>query len=258
MASKAEIVPVPALSYRVLEMITLNPEQIEMDESRNGRFAPPKSEQIARMAKSLRENGQKSPIQVLQQIPETGLYPLYIGFTRTKAALKAGLSLRAEVVEIGEQDRLFGNAVENMDRNDLGTMDHARNVKRFLDAGLSNKDIVARLGKSAGWVSKMGVIASLPAKYHRDVQSGVISMEEAYRLLRPERKRPKAASKHVAARRSHDALMRFRADCDERSKPVEGQPASAVNRFFLDLGQLIDGKLKFEELTKKWTVRLRS
>jgi ParB/RepB/Spo0J family partition protein len=182
--SKAELSEEPteqAHSYRVLETIILDPLQIEIDESHNGRFAAPSADRIARMAKSLIENGQKQPVQVLQP-NGNGKYPLYIGFTRTKAALKAGLKLRAEVVEIGETDRLFGNMAENMDRTPLGTMDHANNVARLIVARLKNVEIAKRLGKSPAWVSKMDAISQLPGPYHRAVQAELITMDEAYEL----------------------------------------------------------------------------
>ncbi len=266
------------LRYRVLRTILdLDPALIEIDETRNGRFAAPNADKIARMGRSLQENGQKAPIQVLEQ-NKAGKYPLYIGFTRTKAAIKVGLKLRAEVVEISEQDRLFGNAIENMDRNNLGTMDHALIVARGAVAGLKNVEIARRLGKSTAGVSKMQAISELPGKFHRYIQDGAITMDEAYELAKlttakqdrrfarlteePKTRKAKKSKDRKAAKIGVTAdlflFTSFREECKTRAAIENGKPASAVQRFYADLGKLLAGKMKFETLTEKWTVRLKS
>jgi ParB family chromosome partitioning protein len=110
---------------------------------------------IDELANSLLVEGQQSPIIVYPANSE-GKYLIQKGERRWRACLKAGIKYVEAIINEAPANSLeetAGELIENIQRENLTAMEIASALNRFVDAGWSQVDIAARIGKSTKFVS---------------------------------------------------------------------------------------------------------
>ncbi len=125
------------------------------------RVIAPDDPTIAELAESLKAHGVVQPVVV--RVVRDGEYELIAGHRRATAARVAGLAtVPARVIEATDREASELCVTENLQRKNLTPMEEAAGVHALLSAGHSAKEVGARLGRSAYWVSSRRAIASLP------------------------------------------------------------------------------------------------
>lgn len=98
--------------------------------------------EIATLAESLRNAGQKVPILVRPHPEKPGEYEVVAGRRRLAACRHAGINVRAEIQDLDDAALVMGQAIENIAREDLTYIERAKLAARMVDeAGLAATDI---------------------------------------------------------------------------------------------------------------------
>ena len=113
------------------------------------------ADQSAELAQSIREHGILQPLLVRQL--SGGRYQLVAGERRWRAAELASLErVPVVVVDVPDRDMLTLALVENLQREDLNPIDQAVAFQYLIDAGLTQAQVAARIGKSRSVGSQLG------------------------------------------------------------------------------------------------------
>ena len=163
----------PSILEIPLDRIRTNPNQPRTE------FDP---ERIRELASSIQQHGLLQPIVV--QRSEDG-YQLIAGERRFRAVKSLGrTSIPAIVREIKQQDRLVVALIENIQRENLNSIEEARAYERLLNEfGLTHEQISERVGKERSTVSNALRLLDLPESIQDAVSRGTISAGHARALL---------------------------------------------------------------------------
>lgn len=144
------------------------------------------------LADSIRVHGILQPVVVAKAEVETlrGLdvrYQLIAGERRWRAAKRVGLREIPAVIKRGqprEQQKLEWALIENVQREDLNSIERARAFKQLFDEfRIPQKEIANRIGKSREYVANTIRLLVLPQEIQVAVASNVISEGHARALL---------------------------------------------------------------------------
>jgi ParB family transcriptional regulator, chromosome partitioning protein len=140
-------------------------------------------EPLEELAASIRENGILQPLVVVSNGTN---YELIAGERRLRAAIRAGLDkvpvVLREATPEGEMLELA--LVENLQREDLGTLERARAYERLLEShGLTQEDVARKVGKSRVAVANTLRLLALPQPVLDSVDQGLLTEGHARALL---------------------------------------------------------------------------
>jgi ParB family chromosome partitioning protein len=142
---------------------------------------------ITEMAASIAEMGVLQALLVTPD-PEAAAgegYLVVFGHRRLAGAIAAGLvEVPAEIRVMGPAERLAVQLVENLQRAEIDALDEARAYQRLLELGLSQHEVADRVGRSQGHVSKRLGLLKLPAAVRKALDSGGITISDAFQLTR--------------------------------------------------------------------------
>jgi ParB family chromosome partitioning protein len=155
---------------------------------RPGRYQPRKrfdEEEVAALAKSIREKGVLQPILVRPVAGEAGMYELVAGERRWRAAQQAQLhEIPALVRELADRDTLEVALVENLQRQDLTAIEEARGYQRMIDDFRRTQEDVAEIvGKSRPHVANTLRLLTLPAPVQAMLDDGRLTAGHARPLV---------------------------------------------------------------------------
>ncbi len=169
---------------------------IEVEKIRPNPFQPRRDFDEARLkdlADSIRMYGLLQPITVTRkeyEKPEGGLaveYELIAGERRLRASKIAGLQQIPALIRSGEQDdkvKLELAIIENLQREDINSVDRARAFKRLADEfGMKHVQIAEKVGKSREYVSNTLRILDLPEEILTALSEGKLSEGHTRPLL---------------------------------------------------------------------------
>jgi ParB family transcriptional regulator, chromosome partitioning protein len=140
-------------------------------------------EPLEELAASIRENGILQPLVV---VPNGNNYELIAGERRLRAAIRAGLDKVPVVVRepAPDSEMLELALVENLQREDLGTLERARAYERLLDShGLTQDDVARKVGKSRVAVANTLRLLALPQPVLDGIDEGLLTEGHARALL---------------------------------------------------------------------------
>lgn len=193
---------------------------------------------LASLAESIRQYGVLQPLAITRkeiERPGEGIfveYELIAGERRLRAARIAGLFQVPVVIRSGEDDdrmKLELAIIENLQREDLNSLDRARAFQRLVNEfGLKHTEIGKRVGKSREYVSNTLRILSLPQDMQDALAAGEISEGHTRPLLmlidRNEMQR--TIFKEIVARRLtvRDAEQMARRIATERTRKPDLTP----------------------------------
>jgi ParB/RepB/Spo0J family partition protein len=156
---------------------------------------------------------------------------LVIGHRRLAAAKLAGLTEVPVIVRtLSENERIEAMVIENLQRTDLAPLEEAQAFKRLLDLGCSQHKLAERLGRSQSHISKRLALLELPDVAIKALDSGGISLPDAYELTRL-----------VEAGDHGKSVDHVKHAMEERKR----------NGYFRDMKQVVDQELEVRERQRK-------
>ena len=169
-----------------VEVQTSNANEIEIRRIIPNRYQPRRAfdeTSLKELTDSIRQSGILQPV-VVRPAPE-GQYELIAGERRWRAAQKAGLKrIPAFVKEATDEDLIALSLIENIQRQDLNSIEEAKAYQRLVqDFHLTQEEIATRVGKDRSSVSNLIRLLILPVEIQEEVKSGRISMGQARALL---------------------------------------------------------------------------
>lgn len=107
------------------------------------------------------------------------------GHRRYAAAKLAGLdAVPVIVADLSPTDQLAAMVVENLHRRNLTPLQTARACAALVAAGMSQRDIARRIGKSEGYISELLKVTRLPATVQVEIERGLLTAHQGMSLAR--------------------------------------------------------------------------
>lgn len=143
-----------------------------------------KTEELAELAESIRENGIIQPL-VISPSDHPGEFYLIAGERRLKAAKLAGLDVVPVIIrDVNELQQLELALVENVQREDLSPLETAEAYRQLADDfSLSHDEIAKKVGKSRVAVTNTIRLLKLAEKVQQWLLEGEITEGHARALL---------------------------------------------------------------------------
>jgi ParB/RepB/Spo0J family partition protein len=173
----------PTAPYEAVEQIV----EIPLDHIRS---APdnPRGDlgDLTDLANSIKSAGVVQPITVTPR-PEEGQppYMVVMGDRRQAASKLAGKTTIPGIIrDYDETTRKIVMHIENVQRVDLKPTEEARSLQALVDLGLSQRQIVEKVGKSQAYISKRLSLLGLPREIQAEVDAGRLLVGDAIELAR--------------------------------------------------------------------------
>lgn len=144
-------------------------------------------EEIEALAKTLKGGKQKQAI-TLFPADEDGRYCIYIGERRWRACKLNNEPVRAFVDRslakgLTTHDRIIGQLVENVARNDLTALELAKAFDDLRQAGMKVVDIAESIGKKSPFVSKHLKLLEMPGSVVELYNKNIVTYVETLNIL---------------------------------------------------------------------------
>ncbi len=193
-------IPLPSFEYPP-ELLLLDPAEIQAPEDRNTRRFQTSRESILSLALSLLSEGQLEPVGVIRMPDST--YLLAWGWRRWQAAclinqeqlgmglfegpfrLLAVLSPSTAHQPHQPAPEVLAGIAENAQRVELGPVDQALALRLLVDGGLSQRAAAAKLSLDRTVADDRLRLLELPPDLQRQVNSGIVPVSTALRILDP-------------------------------------------------------------------------
>ena len=148
------------------------------------RFQPRKSfddHALSELTASIKEKGVIEPLVVKHGLAG---YELIAGERRLRASKLAGLvDVPVVVLDVSDEESLELAIVENVQREDLNSIDEAKAYHTLTGFGLSQNDVAKKVGKPRATVANYLRLLKLPMVVKKEISSGNITMGHAKALL---------------------------------------------------------------------------
>lgn len=143
-------------------------------------FSPEKIDELAR---SIKEKGVIQPVLVRATVDDH--YELIAGERRLRAAKQLGLAeLPAIVRRVADADLLEMSIIENIQREELNSLEEAKAYRRLAqEFGLSQDTIAGRVGKDKSSISNLLRLLNLPDIIQDYLSKNMITFGHAKALL---------------------------------------------------------------------------
>lgn len=166
--------PAPAGSPGLAGLVLLDVDALVPD--RRNQRRPLDAELVASVA----AHGVLEPVLVIAEPEQPGMFQIVAGERRWRAARKAGLATVPAIVRsLSVAEIAEIQLVENLARADLSATQAAAAMARCIEVGMGVKDLAARIGRSARWVTVRLRLLELPPAARRLVDDGTWSLDDA-------------------------------------------------------------------------------
>ena len=161
------------------------PSKIQVHKIKRNRHQPRKvfkEDEIKQLAESIRENGQIAPI-VVRKIDDN--YELIVGERRWRATqLLKKETINAVVIEADEKTSAVLSIVENVQREDLNSMEEAESLDRLIkEFDMSHEDVAKYISKSRTHVTNITRLNDLSDFVKEQLRENNISMGHARAVI---------------------------------------------------------------------------
>jgi len=161
------------------------PSKIQVHKIKRNRHQPRKvfkEDEIKQLAESIRENGQIAPI-VVRKIDDN--YELIVGERRWRAIqLLKKETINAVVIEADEKTSAVLSIVENVQREDLNSMEEAESLERLIkEFDMSHEDVAKYISKSRTHVTNIIRLNDLSDFVKEQLRENKISMGHARAVI---------------------------------------------------------------------------
>ncbi|MDC0530197.1 ParB/RepB/Spo0J family partition protein [Pelagibacteraceae bacterium] len=140
---------------------------------------------LEELADSIRKNGIIQPVVVRQSKSDTNKYEIVAGERRWLAAQRAGLhEIPVNILELSDVESLEVAIVENIQRDDLSSIEEARGYKRLSGEFKYDHESISKLmSKSRSHISNTLRLLSLPADIISMLEEGTLTSGQARPLI---------------------------------------------------------------------------
>lgn len=140
-------------------------------------------EKIEELAESIREYGIIQPIVV--KLNKNGFYTIIAGERRWRASRKAGLKeIPAVIKDVSEQTEKEITLIENIQRENLNSLEEAAGIKELIDEyGLTQDEVAKKIGRSRSAVTNILRLLNLPEEIKALIKEEKLSQGHARALL---------------------------------------------------------------------------
>ena len=161
------------------------PSKIQVHKIKRNRHQPRKvfkEDEIKQLAESIRENGQIAPI-VVRKIDDN--YELIVGERRWRATqLLKKETINAVIIEADEKTSAVLSIVENVQREDLNSMEEAESLGRLIkEFDMSHEDVAKYISKSRTHVTNIIRLNDLSDFVKEQLRENNISMGHARAVI---------------------------------------------------------------------------
>ena len=161
------------------------PSKIQVHKIKRNRHQPRKvfkEDEIKQLAESIRENGQIAPI-VVRKIDDN--YELIVGERRWRATqLLKKETINAVVIEADEKTSAVLSIVENVQMEDLNSMEEAESLERLIkEFDMSHEDVAKYISKSRTHVTNIIRLNDLSDFVKDQLRENNISMGHARAVI---------------------------------------------------------------------------
>lgn len=213
------------------ELFLIDPQEIVVDQSANGRWQPHAEADIAARVASFEAVGQLEPVTV-RRIAGNRVQ-LVFGYLRHAAALEynrrhpdATMRLKCTVAQWNDEESLVHNIRENRDRKSTSPVDDAHAQRRLREEhGYPDVKIAELYGVSGAYVSQLKKLLSLSRETQELVHRNELSVSAAMALAElPERDQKEVVAHARETAKSAPSRAEVPADA---SKPSRGKGRAA-------------------------------
>ena len=137
------------------------------------------------LSASIKQNGVIQPIAVRKSLNDSSKYEIIAGERRWLAAQKAGLhEVPIIILDLTDSESLEVAIVENVQREDLNSVEEAKGYKRLMDEFTYDQEQIAKLmSKSRSHISNTLRLLTLPADVISMIEEGQITAGQARPLI---------------------------------------------------------------------------
>ena len=193
---------------------------------------------LTELTGSIRAQGVLQPLLARPHPSRVGHYQIIAGERRWRAAQAAQLhQVPVLVRNLADAEAMAAALVENLQRQDLNSIEEAEGYKRLLNEfGHTQDALAAAVGKSRSHVANTLRLLNLPAAVQQQVRDGALSAGHARALL--SHHDPEAAARAVIARglsvRQTESLTSRPADTktgqSDHARPAKDPETTALER----------------------------
>ncbi|MFZ5697312.1 MAG: ParB/RepB/Spo0J family partition protein [Pseudomonadota bacterium] len=203
-----------------------------------GRYQPRRDfaeDKLAELAESIKAQGMMQPI-VVRPISEKR-YEIIAGERRWRAAQLAGMEkVPCVVKDVGDEAALAMSLIENIQREDLTTMEEAVALNRLQEEfSLTHQEVADAVGKSRATVTNLLRLLSLSPEAKTLLERGDLEMGHARAILALEQSDQGDLARQVVARglsvRQTEALIRkIQSEQQTQGRPAPGRLDPDIRR----------------------------
>jgi ParB family transcriptional regulator, chromosome partitioning protein len=196
----------------------INVNKISISDLVRNKFQPRKifdEESLQDLTNSIKERGIIQPIIVRKSSDDSSKYEIIAGERRWLSAQKAGLhEVPVVIVNVDDLKSLEFAIVENVQRNDLNTIEEARGYQRLIEEFSYNQEKVAQfIGKSRSHIANFLRLLSLPEAVLKLIEKKKLSAGHAKILVglnNAEFVANKIVEKNLSVRQSENFIRIFK------------------------------------------------
>ena len=139
-------------------------------------------EKLNELKDSIEKNGLLQPIVVKKAVKG---YYIIAGERRFRAfELLGKKTIPAIIKEISDEEMMIFAVLENLQREDLSSLEEAESYKNLMDKmELTQEELAKKLGKSRPYITNSLRLLKLPAEIKAELEKGIISAAHARTLL---------------------------------------------------------------------------
>ena len=162
--------------------------KVSINDLVRNKFQPRKNfnkENLEELTNSIREQGVIQPIVVRPDRSGSSKYEIITGERRWLASQNAGLhEVPVVILDVDDVKSLEFAIVENVQRQDLNTIEEARGYQRLIDEFSYNQDKLSKfIGKSRSYIANALRLLSLPQEVMLLVEQGNLTAGHARSLV---------------------------------------------------------------------------
>lgn len=189
-------------------------------------------EKLNELAQSIKEHGIFQPIILKQSVQG---YEIVAGERRYRAAGIVGLEeVPAIIVDFTDQQMMEIALLENIQREDLNTIEEAQAYKSMMDKlNLTQEELSKRVGKSRAHIANTVRLLKMPQKMQDYVLEGLLTMGHIKPLITIDEKKAlevakKAIDQQLSVREVEDIVKGIKLQDARRAKPKVEKPKEYV------------------------------
>ena len=167
---------------------TVETNKVSISDISRNKFQPRKhfdKENLEELTNSIKEQGVIQPLIVRPDKSSDKKFELVAGERRLLAAQRAGLhEVPVVVLNIDDVKSLEFAIVENVQRQDLNSVEEAQGYQRLIDEFNYNQDKLSKfIGKSRSYIANSLRLLSLPSEILLMVENGTLTAGHARNLI---------------------------------------------------------------------------